>query len=153
MEAPDQSQQDAFATHSQLGLPQPPTQTVLGILPSLQKYRWIPPLCNLMLLEYIVHGCPLQLCTPVWLMCQAIGSTQSSNPSCPFPPPGRRQGPSIPCQSLHHLIFVTAKQKSLHQGPKYNQPFYSAQPALEQSFSWMDVFWLLFFLADSVPSF
>lgn len=30
------------------------------------------------------------------LMCQAIKSTQSSVPSHPFPPPGQRQGPSIP---------------------------------------------------------
>jgi len=74
--------------HSQLGLPQPLTQTVLGILLSLQKYGWIPPLCNLMVLECTVHWGPLQPYTPLGLMCQAIKPTQCSKPGCPFPLPG-----------------------------------------------------------------
>jgi len=67
-----------------LRLPQPPTQSVLGILLSLQKYRWVLPLCNLMVLEYTLHRCPLEFYTPMGLMCQAIAPTQSSNPAVPF---------------------------------------------------------------------
>ena len=115
------------------------------------EYRWILPLCNLIIWEHTVHRCLLELYMSVGLMCQAIESTQSSKPICPFPPPVWRQGPSISGWSLHDLIFVTAKQKSLHHGQKSSQTIYSAQQTLEQSFSWMDAFWLLFFLAVPVP--
>ncbi|GAB0210391.1 mitochondrial enolase superfamily member 1 [Grus japonensis] len=50
-------------------------------------------------------------------MCQAIKSTQSSIPGHPFPPPGRRQGPSIPVpgRHIHCLTLAVPDQKSPHQ--------------------------------------
>jgi len=51
------------------------------------------------------------------LMSQTIKSTQSSVPGHPFPPPGRRLGPSIlvPGQSIHCLTLAVPDQKSPHQ--------------------------------------
>lgn len=62
----------------------------------------------------------LKLCTSVDLMCQAIEPTQSSMPGHPSPPPGQRQGPSIPVpgQSIHYLTFAMPGQKSPHQGER-----------------------------------
>ena len=76
------------------------------IPPSLQKYRWILLLCNLMALKYIVHQCPLQLYTPVDLTCQAIDSTQSNECGCPFPPLSWRQGLSNPGQIICYSLLV-----------------------------------------------
>lgn len=69
-EIPDQSEQDASTTHSQLNLPQPTRRAVFGIFLALKNCRWILPLYSLMALGYTVCRYPLDLYTPC----------------CPFPP-------------------------------------------------------------------
>lgn len=67
--------------------------------PALQVC-WL--LYNSMPLEYIVHQCSLKTYTPVILIWQAIESSQSNKPDCPFSPPGWRQGPIVLV-----IVFVT----------------------------------------------
>lgn len=56
-----------------------------------QKYKWIIPLYNLVLLEYTVHHCSLEPYTRMVLMCQDTKFTQSDKPNYPFSPPGWRK--------------------------------------------------------------
>lgn len=115
-----QSQWDAFPTCPLLSSPWPLTQKTSGIPLSLQGSRWILHSCALTASAYNVHWYLLKIDISVGLMCQAIKSTQSSMPGHPFPPPGWRQGPSIPVpgQSIHCLTFAMPDQKSPHQAER-----------------------------------
>ena len=78
METLGQLQWGAFATHFWVDSLQPPVQLAVTVQ-SLQKYRWVLPLYNLITLEYTLCWYSLEPYTPVVLMCQAIKSTQSIN--------------------------------------------------------------------------
>lgn len=71
----------AFATHFLLGSLRPLIHLYLGIPLSVQKYRWVLPLYNLMALEDTVHWCPTQPHIYVVQMYQANKSTQSNKPN------------------------------------------------------------------------
>jgi len=71
----------AFATHFLLGSLRPLIHLYLGIPLSVQKYRWVLPLYNLMALEDTVHWCPTQPHIFVVQMYQANKSTQSNKPN------------------------------------------------------------------------
>lgn len=96
----DQSQWDAFATHSQSGSIQTPLKLAPGIPLSLWRYRQVLTLHNFMALGSY---------TPVVLMCQAIESAQPNKPDCPFPPPDWRQGPSSSGYSIHQSWMQTTR--------------------------------------------
>jgi len=59
-----------------------------------------------MAFKYTVHQCPLELYILVDLMCQAMESTLSNKPGCPFPPPGWKQDHSNPGQSICYSLPV-----------------------------------------------
>lgn len=55
----------------------------------------------------------LEPCTPVFLMFQATGSTESSKSSCPLYPLGRRQNPSLTtCRNGLEFLSIGARVKS-----------------------------------------
>jgi len=90
----------------------------VGFALSLQTYRWPLPLYSLMALGSTVHRCPLKPCTLEDLTCQAIKSTQSHKPGCPFPPPARRQGPSNPGHSIRYSLLVEMTDRPLQEDQK-----------------------------------
>lgn len=49
---------------------------------------------------------------PADQVCQAIKSMQSNKPGNPFPPPGQRQGPSVPGWCTHYLILFLQTRSS-----------------------------------------
>ena len=67
--------------------------SVNAILPPVYCCTLI--LCNLMASKYSVHQHPLELYTPLDLTCQAIESTPSNKPDCPFPAQAGGRAPLI----------------------------------------------------------
>lgn len=102
------------------------------------KIRMTSGLYSLITLGCTMHHCPQEPYTPVGLMCEAIKSTQSNRPTCPFPPPGRMHILSSPGYRTHCSLLRNISQKSFYEGLRWDQPFYSvwetAHWKLEQQF-------------------